>query len=220
MNKTALIITGGEFSSPVIDFKYEYVIACDKGYVHAKKLGIKPDLVIGDFDSWSGDIPADIPVISLPVEKDDTDTMYAVKQALERGYSDIKVLCGLGGRMDHLLANIQTMGYVAANGGVCEFMDETNHIRTLSAGYAKDSKAGSKSCASLSIPSRNGYALSLLSLTDRCEGLCIKGAKYNVENITLTNTFPLGHGNHWESDEITVSITSGILLVITSKLEA
>lgn len=203
--KTALIISGGEFSAPALDFKYDYVIACDKGYLYSEKLGIKPDLVIGDFDSFDGSIDKDIPVITMPVEKDDTDTMLAIKNAMEKGYIDIKIICGLGGRLDHLIANIQSLSFVASHGGTCEIIDETNRARTFSGG-------------SLTLPAMDGYALSLFSLSDSCKNLTIRGAKYNAENITLTNTFPLGHGNHWEEKEITLSLGEGILLIVMSKI--
>ena len=76
----ALIISGGDYS-PIPDLSCDYVIACDRGYLHAEKMGIRPDLILGDFDS--APVPdGKIQVEQYPVRKDDTDTMLAVKKAL------------------------------------------------------------------------------------------------------------------------------------------
>ena len=81
---TCLIISGGEFAPLPLDLKYDYVIACDHGYDYAIRLGITPDLIIGDFDSCDTDVTSinEIPVETFPVAKDDTDTMLAVKCAI------------------------------------------------------------------------------------------------------------------------------------------
>ncbi|MBP5453453.1 MAG: thiamine diphosphokinase, partial [Lachnospiraceae bacterium] len=96
--KNCLIISGGEFNSLPSDFEYDYCIACDHGFDHAKKLGIKPDLLIGDFDSLESikDDFKDVPVQSFDTRKDDTDTMLAIKHALSLGYKHIVLTCALG----------------------------------------------------------------------------------------------------------------------------
>ena len=93
-----------------------FIICADGGTEYALSEGIIPDLVIGDFDSYKGVLPEDIPRIVLPEEKDDTDTHYCVKYAMEQGYSDITVYGGLGGRFDHSVSNLQTLRYAAENG--------------------------------------------------------------------------------------------------------
>ena len=78
-NKSCAIISGGEFS-PINGIENaDYIIACDKGYEHAAACGITPDLLVGDFDSYKGERDKRVPVLDLPVEKDDTDTMAAVR---------------------------------------------------------------------------------------------------------------------------------------------
>ena len=132
--KTCLIISGGEFSPIAEHIEYDYVIACDMGYEHSKRLGIKPDLLMGDFDSIrdaSSPFPEDISLMSYPKEKDDTDTMLAVKCALDKGFRHLIIICGLGGRMDHSIANIQTMAYAAKKGALCELYSEKEYIRTF-----------------------------------------------------------------------------------------
>ncbi len=206
--KTALIITGGEFHEIDKIISYDFVIACDKGVEYAMKLDIKPDVILGDFDSYTGEIDLGFKsteLIKYPVEKDDTDTMLAIKLAFERGYTHIIVACALGGRMDHLIANIQSLHYIASHGGVGEILSGNEHLRTLTAGED-----------ALKVAFREGFSLSLFALTDKVEGLSIKGCKYNVENITIASSFPLGHGNSIVCDEAIVSIKSGVLLVVES----
>lgn len=205
--KTCLIITGGERSPiPQID-ACDLVIACDHGYEYAKSAGIRPDLFIGDFDSISEKEVSDekIPVLRYPVEKDDSDTMLAVKYALREGYDHLILTCALGGRLDHLLANLQTLGFVASHGALAELCGENEYIRTFTGGELK-------------LPKREGYSLSLFSLSDRCENLCVDGAAYTASHIELTNTFPLGLSNQWNEETVRISMTKGILLIVESRM--
>ena len=87
MKGLCAIISGGEYS-PMDDIKAaEYIIACDRGYSYAKRSGIVPDLLLGDFDSYTGKLPEGAAVERLPREKDDTDTMHAIRRALELGFT-------------------------------------------------------------------------------------------------------------------------------------
>ena len=201
--KTALIVSGGDFSSPDLDLKYDILIACDKGYGYAKNMKLTPDVVIGDFDSFTGVIDPDIKVLRYPIEKDDTDTMLAVKYALNEGCDRIVICSALGGRMDHTIANIQSMAYAASHGALCEIMSENEYMRTFTGGKTR-------------VKERDGYSISLFSLSDECKDLSIEGAKYNLKNATLTNIFPLGYGNSREHDYVTISMSSGILLIVES----
>ena len=205
---TCLIISGGEYHPLPDSIKYDYVIACDHGYDHALKLGIKPDLILGDFDSCDFDKEnvAGIPIETFSVCKDDTDTMLAIKKAMSLGYRDIVIVCALGSRFDHSLANIQSMAYIAEHGGSCELFGKGEHLKTLCNG-------------SIKLPKKENCSLSLFSLTDKCEGISIKGSEYDCENVTLTNTFPLGVSNKWKDDVVTVSVKSGILLTVESYMK-
>lgn len=205
---TVLIINAGDFSPIPKDLKYDYVIACDAGYTNAQKLGITPDLIIGDFDSYEGNPDTDfgdIPVRKYNVMKDDTDCMLAIKHAIQKGADKIILACSLGGRMDHLIANIQGMSYVASRGITCELVSTTDYMVILTNG-------------SLTLPADDEYSISVFSLTDSCKGVTIKGALYSIANYTLENTFPLGLGNAWVDKEISISVKEGQLLIIKSKL--
>ena len=206
--KNCLIISGGEFNSLPSDFEYDYCIACDHGFDHAKKLGIKPDLLIGDFDSLESikDDFKDVPVQSFDTRKDDTDTMLAIKHALSLGYKHIVLTCALGKRFDHTIANIQSMAYACYEGAECELFSDTEYMCTLS------------KCEKL-FTFKKGYSFSLFSLTDECKGLSIKGSEYDCENITLTNKFPLGVSNKFKKETVSVSLKDGILLVVQSLMQ-
>lgn len=203
--KTCLIISGGEFAPLPDTLKYDFVIACDHGYDYALRLQITPDLIMGDFDSCNTDIGAvnGIPVETFPVAKDDTDTMLAIKKAISLGYNNIILACALGARFDHTMANIQSMAYAALHECECELYGNSEYFCTMVRGSKTFSAAENSS-------------FSLFSLTDSCKGVSISGAEYDCENITLTNTFPLGVSNKWKADSITVSLTEGILLVVES----
>lgn len=206
--KTCLIISGGEFNSIPSDLQFDYVIACDHGFDHAKKLGIKPDILIGDFDSISckDSDYEDVPIQSFDSRKDDTDTMLAIKHALSLGYNHIVLTCALGKRFDHTIANIQSMAYACNEGAECELFSDTEYMCTLS------------KCEKL-FTLKKGYSFSLFSLTDECKGLSIKGSEYDCENITLTNKFPLGVSNKFKNETVSVSLEDGILLVVESLMQ-
>ncbi|MBO4603984.1 MAG: thiamine diphosphokinase [Clostridiales bacterium] len=205
---TCLIISGGDYSPLKDDIGYDYVIACDLGYEHALKMGIKPDIMVSDFDSLDrSKFPADeIALLEFPVRKDDSDTMLAIKHALKEGYGHIVISCALGGRLDHTIANIQSMAYVAERGGVCEIISDKEYLRTFTGGE-------------LSLEKREGFSLSLFSITDRCTGVSISGSAYDCENVTLTNSFPLGISNCWKEERVTIRMSEGIMLIAESLIK-
>lgn len=203
MEKPWAIVSGGQFS-PLTDIeKCGYIIACDKGYAYVHQAGLVPDLLVGDFDSYTGPLPEGVPRLDLPVEKDDTDTMAAVRWAVNEGFSALRLYCALGGRLDHLMGNIQAASFAVSHGLRAEILGENTKMYLFSGG-------------SITLPPHPGFSISVLSLSDRCEGVSITGAKYPLQNVTVTNTFPVGISNEWEGD-ITISAARGILLVISAK---
>ncbi len=210
--KTCLIISGGDFNRLPEAIEYDYTIACDRGYEHAVSLGIAPDMIIGDYDSLSLDKIkkdlrnkglSDTGVLKFPVKKDDSDTMLAIKHALEKGYDNIIVTCALGGRFDHTFANIQSMVYAKEHGADCRIISENERMHILKNG-------------SLVLKKRPGHSLSVFSLSNESRGVTIKGALYETEDITLTNTFPLGLSNVITASETSISVKEGTLLLVES----
>ena len=205
MSKQCLIITGGEFAPFAPPEEGEYVIACDRGYEHARRAGIRPDLVVGDLDSCRVELEPDVPLRRLPVEKDDTDTMSALRLALSEGFRDIRLVCALGGRLDHLLANLQALAFAAARGASVRIESPDTEIFTLRNG-------------SLRLPRREGYSLSIFAVDGVCRGLCIRGAKYTLEDAELRPDFPLGASNEWSAEEAEISVREGTLLIVESRI--
>ena len=204
MKGLCAIISGGEYS-PMDDIKAaEYIIACDRGYSYAKRSGIVPDLLLGDFDSYTGKLPEGAAVERLPREKDDTDTMHAVRRALELGFTRISLYCALGGRLDHMLANLQAASYAAERGVPVQLFSRGCEAYIFSGG-------------SVRIPARAGCSLSVLSLSDRCTGVSITGVKYPVEHATITNRFPIGTSNEWRG-EAHISLESGIMAALLCRM--
>lgn len=204
MKKTCAIISGGNFA-PLTDIEdADFIIVCDKGYEYARRQGITPDLFIGDFDSFSGVLPDGIPKTVLPCEKDETDTMAAIKYAVENGFDHILLFCALGGRLDHLLGNLQAAAYAAKAGITVKISDYDNEIIVFSNSM-------------VTVPKEEGFSISLLSLTDKCENVSVSGGKYTLKNAVLTNTSTLGISNEWVTD-ISVSANDGVLAIVMSRM--
>ena len=208
MNEYCLIISGGEYHELPEVYQTEspaFIIACDRGWQHAEKMGLIPDLVVGDFDSAPP--PSHLPWERVPTRKDDTDTMLAVKEALKRGYRHLAILCAFGGRLDHSLANIQAGAFAALQGAITQL-------------YGADTRGlVSAGPANLILPRREGWSLSLFSLSERCGGLSLKGTKYDGKNLCLDSSFPLGVSNVWTEDRAEIAFESGILLILESQLK-
>ena len=202
--KNCLIIAGGDYA-PINPQPGEYIIACDRGYSYALRENIRPDLLMGDFDSYSGSLPSDIPVERFKKEKDDTDTMLAIRKAIELGCGSVRLCCAMGGRLDHLYANIQSLAFAVKAGMSISMEDENTFITVLAPGGHRLEK-------------RESFSLSLFALSERVENLSIRGAKYELENGYLENSFPLGASNEFKGD-VDISFVGGLLLVICSRLE-
>lgn len=181
----------------------DVVIVCDGGYNYAKEHEIKPDLFIGDFDSYFGDVEDGVEVIHAPTVKDDTDALLAVKFAMESGVKDFLLLGATGGRIDHQFANFAVAAYIADNGGCCEMIDKNNRIYSI-----KNQK--------ITLNKKLGWSLSVFSYSDKSVGVNLTGVKYPLTDATITNTFPIGVSNEITEEQATIEVESGILLIVMS----
>ncbi len=186
--------------------KDDLVICADTSFAKAISENVKIDLIIGDFDTASPvPLPHGIPVLKFPVEKDDTDTMLAIKQAAKRGFTQITVAGGLSGRLDHTYANIQSLAYGAQNSLDILITDGENTAFIMRPGE-------------ILLEKKEGFSLSLFSYEDKIQGLCLDGVKYPVQNAVITNSFPLGVSNEITAECARISFVKGLLLIILSKL--
>ena len=181
------ILTGGVIHPDNIHIKPDrddLIIAADSGLNHAKNLGLTPAVVVGDYDSL-GRVPEQGPnveVITVPAEKDETDTQLAIRLALSRGADDVHVIGGLGGRLDHTLSNLAILEALAQKKVRCVIEDGQNRVRLLQS----DS----------TILPRSGYTyVSLLALDPIVKGVEIEGVKYPLKNAKLSRTFQIGRAH-------------------------
>ena len=198
------MVGAGDCYQPILlPGKQDYVIAVDGGYDTLKKQGIKPDVVIGDFDSMQSTV-TDNNVVKLKPEKDETDMLYSIGYGANQGYTTFYIYGGTGGdRISHTIANLQLLAYYPSLR--CFLFDREEVTFLLSKGRVDFSKECS------------GY-LSVLSVSDKCTGVWEQGLKYELENATLTNHFPLGVSNEFMGKDSFVSVEEGMLFICIEKV--
>ena len=198
------IVGAGECSVLDINKKTDdLIIAADGGYKYLLDSNFKPDIIIGDFDSLCT-IPDGDNVIKLNPVKDITDMNAAAETGIERGYSEFHIYGGCGGRFDHTLANIQLAASLAERKMKAFIHDGETVITAVCCGSVKFSD------------NHKGY-ISVFSHSDECTGVYLKGLKYNLENATLKNIFPLGVSNEFIGCESEVVIGKGTAILIYKK---
>lgn len=177
----------------------DFFVYCDGGLKHMEKLGVKPNLIVGDFDSHENP-HMDSETIVLPCEKDDTDTCHALKVCVERGFKDFLFIGCIGERMDHTMGNVSLLIMLKEKGLSGIMLDD----------YSEISIVKEEEC----IDDSFSY-FSLITLSDISEGITIKNAKYPLENASLKSGFQLGISNEViKGKTATVSCKSGNLLLI------
>ena len=179
----------------------DYVVAADRGYDSLMAYGVVPDLAVGDFDSL-GYQPDHPNVIQLPVEKDDTDMVYALRKGLELGYRRFVLLGGVGGRLEHSLANLQLLDWLAGQGAQGFLAGEKTVATALQGGHTLTFP-----------PSMSGY-LSVFCNSGTAEGVTLRDLKFPLEHHLLTSQFPLGVSNQFLGRSAQVSVEKGSLLLI------
>ena len=198
--KKAVLIAAGEYHN---EYQYnpdDYIIAIDGGYDHLINQGIAPDLLIGDLDSIKSQIKPSQQLIKLPKEKDDTDSLFAIKEAINRGFNSFSLYGFLGNKFNHSLANIQCLMYLKKEGynGVIYFDNECYEILN------NEIKTFNKAIGNISI-----FSLSDSSI------VTLKGLKYPLDKKELTSSFPLGIDNEFIiNKKASVEVHQGYVLII------
>lgn len=178
----------------------DFFICCDGGLRHRGGLGIAPDLVVGDFDSHENPhLPVE--TIVLPCEKDDTDTVFAVRTALDRGFQDFLLLGCTGGRLDHTLGNVSLLLMLEARGKRAVLLDDFSEMEVVSAGP---------------VQIEDRYAcFSLLSAGGAARGVTVRGVKYPLSNAEITSEYQYGISNEvLPGERAEVSVREGRLLLV------
>ena len=195
-----VIFCAGEFGGLTEEIREDdLVIAADGGVRHAENLGIRPDIILGDFDSL-GYAPEGAEV--HPVEKDDTDAMLAAKRGLEKGCREFLFYASLDGpRLDHTVANLQTLRYLADRGATGHLLGLRQQVTLLRNGK-------------LTLPPREKGDISIFAFGGEARGVTIKGLRYELEKGSLTPSFPLGVSNGFVGKSAEISVDDGDILVI------
>lgn len=184
----------------------DFIIAADGGYSHCTSMGIIPHLAMGDFDSYRGDISKECEILRFPKEKDDTDTMLAIKEALSRGYDELVLMGMMGGRMDHSYANIQALVYAVSHGAQTSLVEKNLWITAITSGQ------------SLTVPCQERFILSVFAHTDRCTGVTLENLKYTLTDAVVTNGIPMGVSNEFlPGKDAHISVGEGTLIIMCTK---
>ena len=178
----------------------DYVVFCDSGLKHLEYLHAKPSLIVGDFDSH--DNPRlHIETIVLPREKDDTDTVYAVKEAIKRGFDEFLLIGVVGARLDHTLGNVSILLYLDSLGKKGCIIDDYSEMEIVSE-------------RPVSICDKYSF-FSLLNITGCAKGITINGAKYPLADAEISCEYQYGISNEvLPGEKAVVSVKCGKLLLI------
>ncbi len=187
--------------------KSDFIICIDGGYDIALSHGITPDFLMGDFDSITSELPEKIPTERFLPEKDYTDLELALKKAMELKAKNVTVVGGIGGRLDHTIANIQLLSSYAGKFNNLTMMDGRNKCFIM----------GKKGPETMTVKPEEDSYISLFSLSDECLGITFDGVKYPLRDHTLTRDFPLGVSNEFAEKDAVLTIENGTLLVVISK---
>lgn len=178
----------------------DFHIFCDCGLRHMGPLAIDPDLIVGDFDSHENP-GLKVETIVLPREKDDTDTVFAVKEALMRGFEDFLLIGVVGARLDHTLGNLSILLMLDGLGKHGAIVDDYSEMEIVSR-------------APVSIHDSCSY-FSLLNISGTAKGVTIENAKYPLDNAEITCEYQYGVSNEVLPGQVAkISVAEGQLLLI------
>ena len=217
MNRRTVVVSGGmldeEFTLQILKSEEtEYIVAADHGLEFLYKHGIKPDYIVGDFDSTSDEIvnyyktETKVPIRQFNPVKDASDTEIAIRLAMTLGAKEILILGATGGRIDHLWANVQSLAIPFKAGIDAVIMDTQNKIRLIGGGETHLKKGETY-----------GPYFSVFPLGEEVYGFSIKGAKYPLDNHTLIPYDSLCVSNQFQEDEVTISFMKGIVILMETK---
>lgn len=201
MSKNCFLYCAGVYSEGyLIPADNDFIVAVDGGYEYAQKLGVKPQLAVGDFDSL-GYVPENIEVICHPAVKDDTDTVLAVKLMLERGYDCFYIFGAFGGRLDHSYANLQLLTYLARQ-NIKAFAFDENYVYTAIHN------------STITFDKSYEGVISSFAVGELANGVSMNNLKYTLCNATLYCDNPMGVSNEFIGENATISVSDGTLLIM------
>jgi thiamine pyrophosphokinase len=206
-----VILGGGEildYAAVAAGLRSDDVIFCaDSGYRHCQFLGVTPALLVGDFDSIDR-LPPAIPLLTLPPDKDYTDTALAAEEAVNRGYRSLLLAGMMGGRPDHTLANIQTMVGLSRRGVAVSLTDGITDMIAFTA---------PKQGRELILPCRKGHYFSVFTMSSLCRRVSIRGGKYPLRDYDLRFDEARAVSNEFVGEEVGITVEEGSLVVVVTR---
>ena len=210
MSKRAVVFSAVPVESEMAAYVQpgDFIVACDAGYRNAAKLGVRPDLIVGDFDS-APQPETDRETIVLPHVKDDTDTQFAARWLVEHGYEEVTLLGALGGaRIEHMFTNVSTGLFLAMHGIKTILADARSEMHYLLPGKE------------LVLERKDWMYLSVFALGAPMTGVTLQGVYYPLENATLSELdYPLGTSNEFVEPVAHLQCTSGHGLVVLTRAD-
>ena len=180
--------------------KKDFLIYCDSGLKHLDNLNLKPNLIVGDFDSYKNP-NLDIETIVLPCEKDDTDTIYAVKEGVKRGFNEFLLIGVIGARLDHTLANVCILNFLNCLRKKAVIIDDYSEMEIVDNIEVEVTKDFSY--------------FSLLNIFGKAKGISIKNAKYSLKNAKITTDYQYAISNEViKGQTATIKVKKGKLLLV------
>lgn len=198
--KCVIFAGGTDYGFTPVISPNDLVIAADSGYSACRVRGIMPDLAVGDWDSL-GDLTIECQRMDLPVDKDDTDTLAAIRIGVDKGFEEFHICCGTGGRIDHTIANMQCLVFLARQGKRGFLYDDGSAVTAVAEGEIR-------------FPASAKGGVGVFAAEGTAQGVTIKGLKYTLENAVLTADFPVGVSNSFIGQESVVAVKKGTLYVV------
>jgi len=208
----AVVVCNGEIKDYSFYEKYfkssKLIICVDGAAYHLMKFGIRPHVLIGDFDSITGMeynyfANLGVEIMKFPVEKDEIDTELAVEYAINAGCKEITLIGAIGSRFDHTLANVFLLKKMIDKGVRGWIINENNQITLI-----KDH---------IILEKQNNEKISLIPFSEKVEGVTTKGLYYLLNNATLKAGPTRGVSNEFTGNTAEVTIKKGLLLVIKAR---
>ena len=198
------IVGAGEGAKlPKIE-KNDLVIAADGGYDTLCEQNVLPNLLIGDLDSIKN-VPTGVEILRFKSEKDETDMHLSALEAIKRGYREILIYGGTGGRADHSFANYSLLLFLAKRGISARLVGLRDVALVIENGE-------------ITLPHTEcGKYFSVFAFGGKASGVSIKNAKYEIESAELSPEFPLGVSNEFRDTPPIVSVKNGAILIIFEK---
>ncbi len=210
----AIVFGNGTYEDDDFYLKYiemycpDMLICADGGANAVRRLGLKPDVLLGDFDSVKAEVYDEyknIRILTFEKRKDYTDSYLAIQYAFENGCDEIVLFGMTGTRLDHSLANIYLLKFALDNGAMAKIVNEYNEVFLLD--------------NAVTLTGVKGRTISLLPYTDKVSGIFISGVDYPLDDAVMVKENPYGVSNYATEDIVQIRVDAGMMIVVLTRDE-